>query len=280
MFTLVRVPKIGYPIIEGGEIMAVNKNDHNPIFMKSPKGSGHKTTLFQKKDYTKQFNEMQRDLRGSPREDKIMYYKDFYKAIAKAADQRLVNLERLSRKEGYEHVLEWSYRLAMHDIKQEWGSKAKRFNRKLPDDLRTIYKDINKVLQFMESPTSSKQGIDEVYLKRAQTITDRYGVKVNWQNIASLFESKLYTKTDEKKGSKTVLKAIGFIQRNTKSILKALDEGKSISVRLGAKFDVENDEKKHLELISSEDYDREVEKVINLYLQYYKKDVKSLFKGF
>ena len=231
-------------------------------------------------DYSKIFNQMQSDLRASPKDVKLSYYKDFYKQIAKAADSRLLSLERLSKKEGYENVLEWSYREAMYDIKAEFGEKAKRFNRKIPDDLRSVYKDIRSVLNFLESPTSSRQGIAEIYQKKSDTIYARYGVKTDWQSIAGLFESKLYQKTDSKYGSKTALKAIGFIQRNTEEILKALQEGKSISVRLGAKFDVANEDKKHLELISSEDYDVALQRTINNYLQYYKKDVKNLFKGF
>lgn len=231
-------------------------------------------------DYTKQFNQMQQDLRGSPRDQKITYYKDFYKSIAKAADARLLALERLSGKEGYKDVREWAYKLAMYDIHASFGQQAKRFNRKIPDDLTQIYKNIRNVLTFLESPTSSKQGIDEVYQKRAETIKQRYGVQTNWQSIAGLFESKLYQKTDSKYGSKTALRAIGFIQRNTDTILKALEEGKSISVRLGAKFDVVDENKRHLELLSSEDYDAELQRTINNYLQYYKKDVNSLFKGF
>lgn len=231
-------------------------------------------------DYTKQFNQMQQDLRGSPREDKIKYYKDFYKSIAKAADARLLALERLSGKEGYKDVKEWAYRQAMYDIHASFGQQAKRFNRKIPDDLTKIYKNVRDVLKFLEAPTSSKQGIDEIYQKRAETIKSRYGVSTNWQSLAGLFESKLYQKTDSKYGSKTALRAIGFIQRNTDTILKALQEGKSISVRLGAKFDVADEDKKHLELLSSENYDVELQRTINNYLQYYKKDVNSLFKGF
>lgn len=231
-------------------------------------------------DYTKQFNQMQQDLRGSPADQKLDFYKSFYRQIAKTADARLLALERLSGKEGYENVKEWAYREAMYDIHAAFGENAKRFNRKLPDDLRSVYKDIRNVLRFLEEPTSSKQGIDEVYLKRAQTINYRYNVKVNWQNIAGLFESRLYQKTDSKYGSKTALKAIGFIQRNTETILKALQENKSISVRLGAEMSKSNEDKKHLSLDSSEKYDAALERTINNYLQYYKKDVKQLFKGF
>ena len=236
--------------------------------------------LFKRLDYSKQFAEMQHDLRGSQKEEKLSYYKDFYKAIAKTADARLLQLERLSQKEGYENIKEWAYKLAMYDIHSQFGPDAKRFNRKLPDDLRTVYKDIRNVLRFLEEPTSSKQGIQEIYQKRAQTLKSRYGVQVNWQSIAGLFESRLYEKTDSKYGSKTALKAIGIIQKNTAAILKALDEGKSISVRLGNKFEVVDDDGKHVEIISDENYDKAVERTINNYLHYYKKDVKGLFRGF
>lgn len=240
-----------------------------------------KRRVGEKIDFTKQFNQMQNDLRGSPRESKVSYYKDFYKQIAKAADARLLALERLSKKEGYKDVLEWSYKLAMYDIHAEFGPKAKRFNRKIPDDLRTVYKDIRSVLNFLESPTSSRKGIDEIYQKKSDTILERYGVKTDWQSIAHLFQSKLYQKTDSKYGSKTALKAIGIIQRNEKAILKALQEGKSISVTLGAKFEVLDDTKKgHLELITTDDYDVALKRTVNNYLKYYKKDVTTLFKGF
>ena len=58
-------------------------------------------------DYTKQFNQMQQDLRGSPADQKLDFYKSFYRQIAKTADARLLALERLSSKEGYENVKEW-----------------------------------------------------------------------------------------------------------------------------------------------------------------------------
>ena len=231
-------------------------------------------------DYTKQFNQMQHDLRGSPRENKLDYYKAFYKSIAKAADSRLLALERLSKKAGYENVLAWAYRDAMYDIHAAFGPNAKRFNRKQPDDLRNVYKQIRNVLRFLESPSSSKQGIDETYQKRADTVYERYGVKTDWQSIGGLYESRLYQKTDSKYGSKTALKAIGFIQRNTSAILEALKENKSIAVRLGAKYDKTDEDDKHITLQSTEKYDEAVQRTINNYLRYYKKDVNTLFKGF
>ena len=231
-------------------------------------------------DYSKQFNQMQHDLRGSPREVKLEYYKSYYKQIAKSADARLLALERLSGKENYEDVLQWAYKDAMSNIHRNFGQNAKRFNRKQPDDLRKVYKQIRDVLEFLEMPTSSKQGIDEIYQKKSDTIRQRYGVKTTWQSIAGLFESKLYQKTDSKYGSKTVLTAIGIVQRNTNTILRALEEGKSISVRMGAQVGDIIEDSKHLELVTSDKYDEAVQRTVNNFLHYYKTDVNKLFKGF
>ena len=93
-----------------------------------------------KKDYTKQFLQMQKDLAGVDRDFKLAIYKDFFKSIAKAADRRLVNLERLSNKEGYENILSWAYKDAMREIRGIYGQDARRFNRVQPDDLRKVHK--------------------------------------------------------------------------------------------------------------------------------------------
>ena len=49
-------------------------------------------------------------------------------------------------------------------------------------------------------------------------------------------------------------------------------------LRAEFEFDVADEDKKHLELLSSENYDVELQRTINNYLQYYKKDVNSLLK--
>lgn len=238
MFRIELIFLLGYPYIKGG------------IQMK-------KKQVGIKKDYSKQYQELSKDIRGMPRDQKLEYLQSFYKQVAKVADQRLVNLERLSKNKDYRDVLQWAYKDAMYDIHAAYGEKAKRFNRKQPDDLRTLQKNLRRVLSFLEKPSSSRQGIDEVYQKRAQTVSDKYGVNVTWQNIGDLYMSTLYRKTDSKKGSKTVLKAIGRIQANAKEIKKALKDQKAIQYHV-AQDDIED--------------------VMNNLLRYYKKDVSKLLK--
>ena len=212
-------------------------------------------------DYRMRFNFLQADLKGMSADQKKQHLKDFYKTAAKVADQRLIELERLSKKKGYKEVQQWAYREAMRDIKAEWGENAKRFNRKLPENLNSIYKDINRVLNFLDSPTSSKKGIDEIYNKRAETIGERYGVDVTWSNIGDLFNSILYQKVAKKYGSKTALKAIGVIQTNEKKVKRALSQYKPISVHIADDLDT-----------------KVVEETANKFLRYYKTDVSKLLK--
>lgn len=222
-----------------------------------------------KNDYTKQFLQMQKDLAGVDRDFKLAIYKDFFKSIAKAADQRLVNLERLSNKEGYENILSWAYKDAMREIRGIYGSDARRFNRVQPDDLRKVHKNIRRVLSFLEAPTSSKQGIDEVYGKRAATINSRYGTNVNWSNVGDIFNSRIYQKTDTKYGSKTVLKAIGHLQANQKEIKKYLKQYE----------DWQNGKGKKPKFISMHIESTSVKRTVNNLLKYYKKDISRLYEN-
>lgn len=226
-----------------------------------------KSSIGIKKDYQKQYEEMQRDLRGVKPWVKKEYYKEFYRQLAKIADQRLIELERLSKKNGYKNVTEWAYANAMRDIRAAFGEDAKRFNRKLPDNLNKIYKDINRVLRFLNAPTSSISGISEVYDKRAATINKKYGTDVNWDKVGHIFESKLWKKTNSKHGSATVLKAIGVLQGNKTEIMKAFKEHKPISITIPE------------EIIDGKvTKQKNVEEEVNKLLRYYKKDVNSLLK--
>lgn len=230
-----------------------------------------KSPIGVKKNYQKQYEQLQRDMQGVKPWVKRNYYSDFYKAIAKTADQRLVELERLSKKKGYKEVTEWAYSNAMRDIRGMFGEDATRFNRKLPDkvNLNTLYKDINKILKFLNSPTSSVSGIDIIYDKRAKTLNKNYGTNLNWDTTGRLFESRLWKKTGGKKGSATALKAIGVLQAYRKEILRALDKGEKIAITVPEEIDEKTGKKKK---------DINVQEKVNHFLRYYKKDVKTLIK--
>lgn len=109
----------------------------------------------------------------------------YYKRIAKVADQRLVRLEALSQVEGYQGAAQWAYQRAMYDI-EKWGySKKRRFNTKPPADVNQLKAKINDIQAFLESPTSTKAGINAVYKKRAETFNANYGTNFKWQDFAN-----------------------------------------------------------------------------------------------
>ena len=216
------------------------------------------------KNYQLEYEQLQRSLKGQPLWVKQAEYRVFYKKIAKAADNRLRRLEELSRDPKYKEVTEWSYKVAQKDIRDMFGSDARRFNKKLPDNLNTVYKDINRVLNFLNAPTSTKKQIDEIFVKRANTIREKYDVDMSWSKTATVFDTVLWKKTGARKASATALKAIGVIQKNKAQIKRALKENKPISIILPS----DKDGKKDINL----------EDTINHFLRYYKKDVKSLLK--
>lgn len=211
-----------------------------------------KNTVGIRKDYQSMYDDFIR----SGHKTKSDYQK-FYRKLAKAADSRLIELERLQSKKGYKDVLQWAYKEAQYDIRGRFGENATRFDRKLPDDIRKMKKTIKDVLRFLNAPTSTKTGIEEIYNKRVSTVNDKYGVNVNWQTIGNLYTSAMYKKGDKKYGSKTTVKAIGVIQANAKLIKKAFKDNKPISLQ------VPNDQ---------------LEKTVNSMLRYYKKDITKLLK--
>ena len=133
----------------------------------------------------------------------------------------------------------------MRDIKRWSGDEATRFNTKMPEKKEDVLAKISDMRSFIESPTSTKKGILEIYKKRAETFnretprTDAngkkrggFGTKFTWQDIAKYYESGLAQKWSDKFGSDTALRTIAVIQKNKKKIQKAIETGRKIDIRV------------------------------------------------
>lgn len=148
-----------------------------------------------------------------------------YRRYAKRADQRLVRLEKLAESgdTNFQGVLSYSYKKAAQDAKK-WGSTGERprFNVKPPETTGEIKAKIKDIEAFLESPTSTKKGITDVYKKRAETFNKRFGKKgdrpVTWQEIANYYKSDQAKALDRRYGSKTIARAVR-IASNVKSNL-------------------------------------------------------------
>lgn len=128
-----------------------------------------------------------------------------YKKLARKADSRLRAIEKYAGQKYYKGIERYAYARAMRDIELWSGSGKKRFDTKPPDSLQGIRAKINDIKTFLESPTSTKAGVTEIYKKRADTINKEYGTNLTWQEIADYYTSTAHERAAELYGSKTEL---------------------------------------------------------------------------
>lgn len=162
----------------------------------------------------------------------------YFRALAKQADQRLVRLEKLSASDEFSGVLDFAYRKAMYDIQSLSGDpNATRFNRVLRKtqegtiDKRVLHARINAIKRFIESASSTKQGIQKVYQERVNTLNDRLNTEYTWQQMAKYYENEKAQKLVDKYDSKTVLKAFAAIKKivTPEEINNALSKNVNVS---------------------------------------------------
>ena len=169
----------------------------------------------------------QYDLSYKPGEDALQYYK----RLAKVADQRLVRLEQLSTQKGYENVTAYAYARAQYDIGRY--SAGHRFNTKPPVkadgtiDSQLLNEKIADIKTFLSSVSSTKAGITNVYEKRVRSINEKFETNYTWQDLADYFKSGDFEKHKKSKfASETIFKAIAKIQQSESKVLKDIDNNK------------------------------------------------------
>lgn len=157
----------------------------------------------------------------------------YYKQVAKNADRRLRNLEKLAEEKDYKVADKWAYSAAMRDIHKWSGDTAKRFDTAPPPNKRDLQKKITEIENFLNAPTSSKTGIKQSYQKKSDTYKEKYGINLSWSQVGDFFESEGYKKLDEKGyGSKTIMISIGYMQKYGDAIKEMLEEAISDEVHV------------------------------------------------
>ena len=139
----------------------------------------------------------------------------YYKRLAKAADQRLVRLEQLaaSGEDRFKNVEKYAYQSAIRDIQSYPGAENfTRFNTKPPAARQLFREKIADMRRFLSAPTSTKSGIINVYQKRVNTLNKKYGTSFTWQQFADFMDSDEGRKIFGDYGSDTAFRAIGKVQ--------------------------------------------------------------------
>lgn len=147
----------------------------------------------------------------------------YYRRLAKAADQRLVRLERLAENPLYQNVKKFAYEEALEDIHKWNGVTASRFNTVPPEGDR-LYEKIEDIKSFLTKQTSNVGGINLMYKRMANTFNAKYGTNFTYQQIMKYFDSQQNEKWNKLFGSKTALTVIGEIQKSAKKIKREVSE--------------------------------------------------------
>lgn len=158
-----------------------------------------------------------------------------YRTLAKTADKRLVNIEAYSHDKGYRNIKKWAYARAQSDI-QYWNAQAgskegKRFNTKPPSNYNSLRGKINDIITFLEAPTSTKKGINQMFKSRADAINQKYGTNFTWEDLGNFFESQEWEEMSNKYGSGTALEIVGVLQHNEDDLVKKLNGKKNVVIR-------------------------------------------------
>lgn len=188
------------------------------------------------------------------KEEYASMYADF-RQLAKTADRRMRTLRALSYQENYKGVLQYAYARAQRDIREQTGQKGSnlRFNSHIPTTLKGLASYKNDVERFMNSESSTMQGITRIYKRRVETINIKYGrvagakslkakkiagwKDLKWQDLANYYEKEKNTKLDGKLGSSTQMKVLGRFKRlenkdkeqQAKDIQAIIDGSKKLS---------------------------------------------------
>lgn len=160
-----------------------------------------------------------------------------YRKLAKTADQRLVRLERYQYEPGYENVMSYVYKRAIRDIQSFNGDTAFRFNTKPPSDIRTLKAKMNDIIVFLNSPTSTKTGIQRVYQTKANTINENWGTNFTWQDLAIFYGQGYFEKLDAKFGSATAMIMFQKVEKDWNKLKDKIETASYNHAKVSSKAD-------------------------------------------
>jgi len=109
-----------------------------------------------------------------------------YLTLAKRANERMRQIERLSKEKGFGEVTQYSYKEALKNI-AALGGKGKRFTKAISGSKRRLQQQVAAVAKFLQSETSTKAGIKKMYDERTKTFNANNDVNFTWNQVADFF---------------------------------------------------------------------------------------------
>lgn len=162
-----------------------------------------------------------------------------YKKLAKVADERLRALERLSKQNNpmYSGIKQYAYKRAQSDLGR-WANRRRvdatkplRFDVKVSSQ-KELEIRLADVKRFLLSETSTLRGVKALYKNQGKKFREEYGVNLSPSQIVNYFATSRADKYDAMYGSKTALKALGYIQKTkaktVAQLKKSMDKDKTL----------------------------------------------------
>lgn len=174
------------------------------------------------------------------------------KPMLQEANMKLLNLETLSKKEGFEGVKDFAYYNAMRDIRALRGEEYKRFN--MPKNTHQLEKTKRSLEKFLGSTSSTKAGIVDIYERNAASLNEKFGSNYTWQQMGQFLKAAGFEDLKKEYDSETaiiMLKSLfenqnlskeQFEEKLSNHQIKGLDEVDSDTLSDFVKTDLEWDE--------------------------------------
>ena len=134
------------------------------------------------------------------------------KPMLQEANMKLLNLEMLSKQEGFESITDYAYRNAMRDIRQLRGEEFKRFN--MPKNVHQLEKTKRSLEKFIGATTSTKKGIVSVYEKNAANLNSKFGSNFSWQQMGDFLRAAEFEKMKADYDSETAIIMLKALYKN------------------------------------------------------------------
>ena len=169
-----------------------------------------------------------------------------YRREIKVANERLRQLEILSKQPEFENVLKYAYRLAERDIKELGIGNLDKVRYRVPQkggviNTNKLESALRRVKQFNTGyKTTTKSDIINTYQKDATSLNNKLGTNFTWQEMKTYLDSMEWEKMKKDLGSDVVVKVIKSVTENNvteSDILEAIEHNKTIEGLDGVESD-------------------------------------------
>ena len=185
-----------------------------------------------------------------------------YRKLARQANKQMRELEQAAA-EGHDDYLRYAYARAQRDVRQ-WGGRT-RFGVKqkdLPTNTKQLQAKIADVKAFIEHPTSSVAGIEDVYQSRVDTINEQFDTDFDLDSMQAFFDLGYGDKLKDQYGSRQAFDIVRVIEDNMDTLVKQIKGHRKRELHLDGESDVLME--KVNEVISSRKYGS---KMINILMK-------------